>query len=150
VKTVWILNGPKLDQLGTRQVDIYGTTTLAQINKACEDLGEDLDLAVYCFQTNDEQAYVDHLRQSANEADFLILNPGRWTHTSTAVRDALTDAALPSVEVHLSNVYARESFRHVSHIAGIVLGRIMGLGPQGYLAALLFAAKHLENLHTER
>jgi 3-dehydroquinate dehydratase II len=145
VKVVRVLHGPSLNLLGKREPEVYGTKTLDQIDEALADLADELGLAVEAFQTNDESRYVELIQEASETANFLVLNPAALTHTSISVRDALQDCGLPSVEVHLSNVYAREPFRHVSHIADLVLGRIMGLGLHSYLAALRFAAHYLDS-----
>ncbi len=144
MKTVRVLNGPNLNLLGQRDVEIYGRWTLEQINEAMDDMAGELGLQVEALQTNDEAQYIEWIHNTPENADFLVLNPGAWTHTSIAIRDALLAIDVPAVEVHLSNVYAREPFRHVSHIADVVIGRIIGLGPAGYLLALQFADTQLD------
>ncbi len=146
MKTVCVLNGPNLNLLGQRDVEIYGRWTLEEINVAMEDMAKELDVTVVSRQTNDEAQYIEWIHDTKGNADFLILNPGAWTHTSIAIRDALLAVDVPAVEVHLSNVYAREPFRHVSHIADVVIGRIIGLGPAGYLLALQFADTQLDEI----
>ena len=137
-----VLHGPNLNLLGTREPEIYGHTTLDDIERDLVDLARGLStperpIEVTCFQSNHEGALIDQLQTgAAGDVDAFILNPGGYTHTSVALRDAVIAAALPVIEVHLSNVYARESFRHRSLIADIVRGRIVGLGAQGYLLAL--------------
>ena len=145
LKTVRVLHGPNLNMLGRREVEHYGDWPLEKIDRAMADVGRELGLRVEAYQTNEEGRYVELIQQAADAADFLILNPGALTHTSIAIRDALLAVELPAVEVHLSNIHAREPFRRVSHIADVVIGRIEGMGPQGYLLALQFAAKFLES-----
>ncbi|MCO4760023.1 MAG: type II 3-dehydroquinate dehydratase [Myxococcales bacterium] len=137
-----VINGPNLNLLGTRQPEIYGTTTLADIEASLTDLARGLStptqvIDVTYFQSNHEGGLIDRIAAgAAADVDAFILNPGGYTHTSVAIRDALIAADRPVIEVHLSNVYAREQFRHRSLIADIVAGRIVGLGAQGYLLAL--------------
>lgn len=142
LKRVHVLHGINLDKLGQRQPEIYGQRTLKQIDEKIKRVGRDLGLTVVSFQTNDETEYARKINELSDKTDFLILNPGRWTHESKALRSALSACKVPAVEVHLSNVYAREPFRHLSVISDIVIGRVMGLGLQGYVAALRFAADY--------
>lgn len=145
LKTIRVINGPNLNMLGTREKEIYGDWTLAQIDNALFALAKELHLGFETFQTNNEGEYVELIQQSKENADFLILNPGAFTHTSIAIRDALLAIDMPAVELHLSNIYARESFRHKSYIGDCVIGRIMGFGPHSYLMAFRFAASYVKN-----
>ncbi|HVA77323.1 MAG TPA: type II 3-dehydroquinate dehydratase [Candidatus Binataceae bacterium] len=131
-----VIHGPNLNLLGTREPDIYGTTTLKDIDRELKRLGAELGIAVTAFQSNSEGAIVDRIQQARGRADVILINPGAYTHTSVAIRDALSAVGLPAVEVHLSNVYRRERFRHRSMIADIVVGRIMGFGAASYYLAL--------------
>ena len=133
---ILVINGPNLNTLGTREPAIYGTVTLAQIVALLQKRGEELDTSVESFQSNHEGAIIDWLQQKAEQADGIIINPGAFTHYSIALRDALAAVKAPIVEVHLSNIYAREEFRHHSLIAPISKGHIVGLGWRGYLLAL--------------
>lgn len=142
VKTIRIINGINLDKLGQRDPEHYGSRTLAEIEKMCADLGAELGLTVECFQTNDETGYA---RLIKCDADFLILNPGKWTHFSELIGKTVKEVGIPFAEVHLSNVHAREPFRHVSVIAGLATARVMGMKELGYLAALRFARDFLDN-----
>jgi 3-dehydroquinate dehydratase-2 len=133
---VLVINGPNLNLLGRREPEIYGRTTLDEINRNLSDLGVQLGLAVETFQSNHEGAIIDRIQQAAAGCDGLIINAAAFTHTSIAIRDALAALEIPVIEVHLSNIYKREEFRHHSVIAPIAVGQISGLGPRGYLAAL--------------
>ncbi|GCF08235.1 type II 3-dehydroquinate dehydratase [Dictyobacter arantiisoli] len=132
-----ILSGPNLNMLGTtREAAIYGTMTLAQIHDAIRQRAAALGVSVECFQSNHEGALIDHIQQQRDSVAGIVINPGAFTHYSYAIRDAVADAKLPTIEVHLSNVYAREEFRHHSVIAPVCRGQIAGLGWQGYILAL--------------
>lgn len=139
-----LLNGPNLNTLGWREPDVYGAVTLAEIERRAEEAGKKLGLAVRCFQSNHEGALIDEIHRARDSADGLIMNPGAFTHYSYAIRDAIAAVGLPAVEVHLSNVYKREPFRHVSVTAPVMLGVIAGLGPIGYELALEALAAHLQ------
>jgi 3-dehydroquinate dehydratase-2 len=131
-----LVNGPNLNTLGTRRPEIYGTTTLAQIEaRVCERAAAH-GAEVVAFQSNHEGALLDFIQQEAPAADGILINPGAFTHYSYALRDALEACERPLIEVHLSNIHARESFRHTSVIAPVALGQVAGLGWHGYLAAL--------------
>jgi len=140
VGAVLVVHGPNLNLLGTREPEIYGRTTLAQIDQALIELGRELSVGVECFQSNSEGAIVDRIQAARGKVDAVIINPAAYTHTSIAIRDALSALDLPVIEVHLSNVYKREPFRHHSTVADIVEGRIMGFGADGYMLALRAAA----------
>ncbi len=143
--SILVMNGPNLNLLGTRQPDIYGTTTLAMIEEACHSHGAKLGLAVTCLQSNHEGALIDAIHGARGEQDGIVLNAGAYTHTSIALRDAIASVELPLVEVHLSNIHAREPFRQVSHIAPVALGQICGFGAQGYVLALHALHAHLRD-----
>lgn len=133
---ILVINGPNLNTLGTREPAIYGTTTLTQITEKLCTLGEELGASVEAFQSNYEGALIDFIQQHGEHTDGIIINPGAFTHYSFALRDALSGAKIPTIEVHLSNIYAREDFRHHSVIAPIACGHIVGIGWRGYLLAL--------------
>jgi 3-dehydroquinate dehydratase-2 len=133
---VLVVNGPNLNLLGTREPGVYGRTTLAEIEARSQALGRELGLEVAFVQSNSEGALVDAIQAAAGSAAALIVNPAAYTHTSVALRDAIAAVGLPAVEVHLSNVHAREGFRHQSLTAPACRGVIAGFGPEGYLLAL--------------
>ena len=141
-KPVFILNGPNLNLLGKRQPEIYGTATLEDIEREAVALGKDLGLAIDFRQSNHEGQLVDWLQEARTTADAVILNAAAFTHSSIAIRDAVLALTIPVIEVHLSNIHAREEFRRHSYLADVVRGSIVGLGPEGYLLALR-AAKAL-------
>lgn len=138
---VLILNGPNLNLLGTRQPDVYGATTLADIEQMCRT--HDPDAQMSFVQSNHEGAMIDAIHAAKTDHDGIILNAGAYTHTSVALHDALASVEVPCVEVHLSNIHAREPFRHHSYIAPVALGQIAGFGAQGYLMALDALRLHL-------
>ena len=134
--SILVINGPNLNMLGQREPDIYGTATLAQIEQNILDKASELGVSVEFFQSNSEGMLIDHIQQSGPSSDGIILNAGALTHTSIALRDAISTIRVPVVEVHISNIYAREEFRHTSLTAAVARGIISGLGPMGYLLAL--------------
>ena len=141
--SILLLNGPNLNLLGQREPEVYGRDTLAEIEKRCRAEAAGLGHELECHQSNSEGGMVDWLQANAGQAGYLIINPGAYGHTSIALRDALLGLSLPFVEVHLSNVHAREDFRRSSMLTDIAVGCISGLGTQGYLLALQFVAEQL-------
>src|SRR5271157_3174244 len=134
--TVLVVHGPNLNLLGEREPEVYGRTRLADIDKELKRLGRELEMKVETFQSNSEGAIVDRIQKARGKCEVLLLNPGAYTHTSVAIRDAISAVNIPVIEVHLSNVYKREPFRHHSTIADIAHGRIMGFGAESYSLAL--------------
>ncbi|MGH8549130.1 MAG: type II 3-dehydroquinate dehydratase [Methylococcales bacterium] len=141
---ITVLNGPNLNLLGTREPGLYGNMTLEDIRFRLEELASDAGHELHFFQSNAEDEIVDQIHQAAREsAGFIVINPAAFTHTSIALRDALLATSMPFIEVHLSNPYARESFRRFSYLSDIATGVICGLGAQGYELALQAAFRKL-------
>ena len=140
---VLILHGPNLNLLGTREPEIYGSMTLGDINTHLIALGKGFGAELKCTQSNHEGALIDALQDAQTWADGVIFNPGGYTHTSIALRDAIAAMKIPVIEVHLSNVYAREQFRHTSLISGVCKGKITGFGWRSYTLALRALAEML-------
>jgi 3-dehydroquinate dehydratase-2 len=142
-KPILVINGPNLNMLGKRQPEIYGRETLADVEQACRTEAQRLGINVEFAQSNHEGALVDRIQAAREKNAGIIINAGAYTHTSVALLDALNAAELPVIEVHLSNIYKRESFRHHSYISPAAVGVIAGLGSQGYLLALQAVARLL-------
>ncbi|HMB12782.1 MAG TPA: type II 3-dehydroquinate dehydratase [Roseovarius sp.] len=142
--SILVLNGPNLNLLGTRQPEVYGHTTLADIEAMCRAHAETHGISLTFDQSNHEGGLVDAIHAARGTHDGIILNAGAYTHTSVALMDALTSVEVPVIELHLSNVHAREEFRHVSYIARVAVGVICGFGAQGYILALDAMRGHLE------
>ncbi|PTQ90779.1 type II 3-dehydroquinate dehydratase [Agitococcus lubricus] len=141
-----LLHGPNLNLLGTREPTLYGATTLEQINHRLVTQAQQAGHTLTTLQSNYEGVLIDRIQATAQDGtDFLIINPAAFTHTSVALRDAILAVKLPFIEVHLSNVHARESFRHHSYFSDIAIGVICGLGAQGYDFALQYAIHHFSN-----
>ncbi len=138
---ILIINGPNLNMLGKREPDIYGVTTLEELNTRLVDYGKKLGFGVETFQSNHEGDIVTKIQEASQDCAGLIINPAAYTHTSVAVRDALLILDVPVLEVHLSNIYKREPFRHKSMISGVATGQISGLGVHGYFLALKAISK---------
>jgi 3-dehydroquinate dehydratase-2 len=143
-KKILVLNGPNLNLLGERQPEIYGTATLSDIESAVRALAKELGVAIDFRQSNAEGELVTWIQEAATTHDALVINPAAYTHTSVALRDAIVAAAIPAIEVHLSNIYRREDFRHRSYIAEVAIGQIAGFGMDSYLLGLRAAARSIE------
>lgn len=141
---ILVLHGPNLNLLGVREPSIYGALTLEEINAALENRAAELHSNIQCQQFNSEGAMVEAIHQALNTSDGIVINAGAYTHTSIAIRDALSGVKLPVVEVHLSNIYQRETFRHHSYIAPIAVGQISGFGIDSYLLGLEALVRYLK------
>ena len=141
--SILVLNGPNLNLLGTRQPEVYGATTLAEIEATCRTTAARLGIEVDFVQSNHEGVLVDAIHAARGTRHGIVLNAGAYTHTSVALRDAIAAVDVPVVELHLSNIHAREPFRHVSHIAPVAVGQICGFGPAGYPLAVEALATYL-------
>ena len=141
--SILILNGPNLNLLGTRQPEVYGSTTLADIEALCEARAKKLGIDIAFAQSNHEGALVDMLHAARGVHDGVILNAGAYTHTSVALMDAISSVMLPAIELHLSNIHAREAFRQHSYIAPVAIGQICGFGAAGYPLAMEAMVSHL-------
>lgn len=140
IRKILVLHGPNLNLLGAREPEIYGTESLEDINQRLARLAQAYGVAVECFQSNHEGALIERIHATRSQGvSFIIINPGALTHTSVALRDALAAVQVPFIEVHLSNVHAREAFRHHSYFSDLAVGTICGLGSRGYDLALQFA-----------
>lgn len=139
--SVLVINGPNLNLLGLREPALYGHDTLASIEAHLKEVAAQLNLEIACFQSNHEGAIVDAIQAARTTTDFILINAGAYTHTSVAIRDALLGVEIPFIEIHLSNVYAREDFRHHSYLSDKAKGVIAGFGADGYEFALRKAAK---------
>ena len=144
MKHILVIHGPNLNLLGRREIDVYGKVSLAEINEAIKQKAKELDCQVKIKQSNSEGEIVSLIGETKDWTDALIINPAAYTHTSVAIRDAILAVGIPAVEVHLSNIYQRESFRQKSLVAGVCRGQIAGFGLQGYILALEAAVDILE------
>lgn len=142
-KNILVINGPNLNLLGTRQSEFYGTDTLERINGRLERRAKDAGIGLATYQSNAEAELIERIQQARRErVDFIIINPAAYTHTSVAMRDALAAVGIPFVEVHLSNIFAREPFRRESYFSDLAVGVVSGLGAKGYELALEFALQY--------
>ena len=141
--SILLINGPNLNLLGTRDPEIYGSTTLADVEAAAQQQTKDLGIKLHTFQSNHEGAIIDRIHEARGNCQFIIVNPGGLTHTSVALRDALLGVEIPFLELHVSNVHAREAWRHHSYLSDKAVGVICGLGVYGYTAAIGFVAQKL-------
>ena len=144
---ILLLNGPNLNMLGTREPEKYGTLTLSQIVSRLNAEAETLNVTLDSLQSNAEYVIIDRIHQAKDNIDYILINPAAFTHTSVAIRDALLAVNIPFIEIHLSNVHAREPFRHHSYLSDIASGVICGLGADGYSYALQTAVKRLSQSH---
>ena len=145
---ILVLNGPNLNLLGSREPEIYGHDTLDSINAELVQQAQAMGHQLYSFQSNAEHALIERIHQARDDqVDFILINPAAFTHTSIALRDALAGVAIPFIEIHLSNVHQRESFRHRSYLSDLAVGVICGLGAQGYQLALQAADRRLQQSH---
>lgn len=146
IAPILVLHGPNLNLLGAREPEIYGRTTLADIHLAMEAQARSAGVQIVSFQSNHEGDLIDRVQAAASEGvRFIIINPAGYTHTSVGLRDALAAVAIPFIEVHLSNIHAREAFRHKSYFSDLAVGVICGLGAHGYHLALQYALERLRN-----
>lgn len=141
---ILVLHGPNLNLLGTREPQVYGSFTLAEINAALANLAEELGVELAIFQSNSEGDLIDLIHAAADSSHGILINPAAYTHTSVAIRDALSAVNLPTVEVHLSNIHKREEFRTRSFIAPVSLGQISGFGPDSYMLGLRAIFNHIK------
>ena len=144
---ILVLHGPNLNLLGTREPEIYGSLTIGDLNTKLIECGKELGADLKCYQSNHEGDLIDALHEAKLWADGVVFNPGAYTHTSIALRDAISAVGLPVVEVHLSNVYAREEFRHISTISAVCKGKIVGFGWRSYTLGLRALVEMLEDLN---
>lgn len=143
MKNILVLHGPNLNLLGTREPDVYGRVTLKEINERLINLAGESGANLFCFQSNSEAELVGRVQQARDdETQFIVINPAAFTHTSVALRDALAAVAIPFIEVHISNVFAREPFRKDSYFSDLAIGVISGLGATGYEFAVQYALSH--------
>jgi 3-dehydroquinate dehydratase-2 len=141
--SILLINGPNLNLLGTRQPELYGSTTLADVESRARTQANALSLSLSTFQSNHEGALIDRIHDARGRVDFILINAACLTHTSVGLRDALIGVDIPFVEIHVTNVHRREKFRHVSYLSDVAVGVVAGLGTYGYVAALDFANDYL-------
>lgn len=141
--SILLINGPNLNLLGTREPQIYGHTTLAQLESDSKTHAESLGAELHTFQSNTEGAIIDRIHQARGNVDVIVINPGAYTHTSVAIRDALAGVDIPFIELHISNTHTREAFRHHSYLSDKAAAVIMGFGVHGYRYAIDHAVNHM-------
>ncbi|KAL4893499.1 catabolic 3-dehydroquinase 2 [Aspergillus ambiguus] len=141
--SILLINGPNLNLLGTREPHLYGATTLRDVEENSKELANSYGVSLDAFQSNHEGHIVDRIHAARGHTDAIIINPGAFTHTSVALRDALVGVSIPFIEIHITNVHAREPFRHHSYLSDKASGIIVGLGTFGYEAAIQYAAKNI-------
>ena len=141
-----VIHGPNLNLLGLREPEVYGALNLEQINERIQELARKEGLEVRITQSNSEGAIIDAIHGALDWGDAIVINPGAYTHTSVAIRDAIAAVRLPTVEVHLSNVHRRESFRHHSYVSPVVVGQVVGFGVDSYLLGLIAARRTVEEM----
>ncbi len=147
MKRILVIHGPNLNLLGEREPEVYGAVTMAKIDAQLKSLAEKSGVAIECFQSNHEGEIVSKIQEARSAADAILINPAAYTHTSVAIRDALAAVKIPAIEIHLSNVHAREEFRRTSLVAPVVKGQIAGFGDHSYELAFL-AALRLIGVHS--
>jgi 3-dehydroquinate dehydratase-2 len=141
---ILVIHGPNLNLLGRREPDIYGTFTLDDVNQRLSALAQELGVEVSFFQSNHEGELVQKIQEAMGVYSAIVINPGAYTHTSVALRDAVSSTGIPAIETHISNIYRREEFRKHSYISGVAVGQICGFGPDSYLLALRAAVAHVK------
>ena len=144
IMNILVMHGPNLNLLGKREPDIYGTITLGEINARLADLARELGAEIEIFQSNHEGELVQKVQDALGVHQAIVINPGAYTHTSVALRDAIASTGIPAIEVHLSNIYRREEFRRHSFVSGVAVGQISGFGPESYLLGLRAAVHTLK------
>ena len=150
MERILVIHGPNLNMLGKREVGVYGNMTLEEVNDTIRTLAKGLDVDITIFQSNSEGALIDKIHEASGRYDAIVLNPGGYTHTSVALRDAVVASDVPVVEVHISNIYRREEFRHHSYISEVAAGQISGFGVNSYLLGLRAAVEIARSPKTSR
>lgn len=150
MERILVIHGPNLNMLGKREVGVYGNMTLEEVNEAVLTLAKGLNVEIVIFQSNSEGALIDKIHEASGRFDAIVLNPGGYTHTSVALRDAVVASNVSVVEVHISNIYRREEFRHHSYISGVAAGQIAGFGVNSYLLGLRAAVEIARSSKTGR